>query len=105
MEYLTSKEARVEKLWNKRGIAGLRAELMGKVRDYKEEEWDDYTFVKLITWFVFNNLPKREWVNATRYIKETCGLAGIDIYENFYALAAEVRMSEETMREDIGDDE
>lgn len=105
MEYLTSKEARVEKLWNKRGIAGLRSELLGKVRDYKEEEWDEYTFVKQITYFVFYNLPKREWINGRRYIKETCALVGITTDENFSALAAEVQRDEEQMREDIGDDE
>lgn len=105
MEYLTSKEARVEKLWNKRGIAGLRSELLLKVRDYREEEWDDSAFVKNIIYFMFNVLPKREWPNAARYIKETCGLAGVAVDENFYALVGEIRLKEEAMREEIGDDE
>lgn len=105
MEYLTSKEARVEKLWNKRGIAGLRSELLAKVSDYNLGNWDDDAFVRYITFWVFNNLPVKEWGNAIRYIEETCGLAGVSLGKNFYAIAGEIRNDEESMREEIGDDE
>lgn len=105
MEYLTSKEARVEKAWAKRGIAGLRSELLGKVKDYYREDWDEATFVKYVTWLVFQQLPAREWDNAVRYIEETCGMVGISFGPNFVSLTAEIRNDEEQLREEIGDDD
>lgn len=101
MNYLTAKESRVEIAWNKRGIAGLRSSLLQKAQDATFHKMDDATAVLIFSVAVFGALPTREWSNAERYIEETCGLLGI---ETDPTIVMRARLSEETLREDIGDE-
>lgn len=103
MEYLSSKEMRVEKAWNKRGLAGLRSELLQKVGERDVREWDDESLVRHIAWMVYGALPEREWDKGGVYIAETCGLFGVDV-EGYSGVIMQIRLSEETLREDIGDE-
>jgi hypothetical protein len=102
MAYISGKESRVEKEWNKRGIAGLRSSLLQKVQECKD--FDDETTLEEITQLVFNTLPRREWDNARLYIEETLGLAGVAVGSDFYTTLMSVQLMEETLREDIGDE-
>lgn len=105
MNYLTAKESRVEKAWNKRGLAGLRTELLLKVGERIFHNWSDEDFVFYIATCVFRELPTREWSAAEQLVRETCGLAGVDIdSEDWSTLLMRVRLSEETLREDLGDE-
>lgn len=102
MDYLTAKEQRVEKAWSKRGLAGLRSELLEKVDECIEDDWEDSDFVKRVALYVYSVLPKREWKNAETWIKETCGMIGVDDVD--VGVLMQVRLDEETLRTDIGDD-
>lgn len=105
MNYLTAKEQRVEKAWAKRGLGGLRSELLTKVRERNFFEWSDEDFVKAVCMLVFSCLPEREWDQADAYITETCGLVGVDLSGvNWSSLIYRVRLIEETLREDLGDE-
>ena len=105
MTYLTSKELRVQKAWNKKGLSGLRNYLLEKVDEKDTYDWDDDTFVRYVASLVYALLPAKNWKHAEQYIRETCGLCDIDIDEGgFESLIMTIRLNEETMREDIGDD-
>lgn len=105
MSFITAKEQRVEKAWNRRGLSGLRTELLLKVADITAEEFDDESTVLHIANCVYGTLPKREWPNAPLYIRETCGLLGINVdTEEYRAVIMRMMLSEETLREDIGDE-
>ena len=105
MNYLTAKETRVEKAWGKKGLVGLRSELLQKVEDKTFFKMEDTDFVMAVCVTVYNQLPKREWKHADAYITETCGLAGLDMREvDWSSLLMQVRLSEETIREDVGDE-
>jgi hypothetical protein len=103
MNYITAKETRVEKAWGKRGLAGLRSELLQKVGERDLREWDDVTIVKEISRMVWNGLPEREWDKGEIYIAETLGLVGIDA-DGWSAELMVAKLNEKTLREDIGDD-
>lgn len=102
MDYLTSKEHRVEKAWSKRGLAGLRSEILLKTEEYDEGCWSDSDFVENVARYVYGITPKREWKNVDMWIRESCGLIGVDDVDASVLMTA--RLSEETMRIDIGDD-
>lgn len=106
MNYLTAKESRVEKAWSKRGLAGLRSELLFLVEGKDLYDWDDEMFVLQIATRVFSCLPTREWSRAEPIIRETCGLGGVDIDKDrgMSTIVMKARLSEETLREDIGDE-
>lgn len=103
MNYLTAKETRVERGWNKRGLAGLRSELLQKVAERDFREWDDASSVLAVSVLVYGALPEREWEKASGYISETLGLMDIDS-EDWSTEIMRARLSEETLRENIGDD-
>lgn len=105
MDYNTAKEQRVKKNWNKRGLAGLRSELLTKVAEHKAYEWTDDMFVRQVAMCVYGNLPRQDWVRAHDYISETCGLMSIDIEdEQYLASIMQIQLMEETLREDDGQD-
>lgn len=105
MDYLTAKETRVEKAWQKRGIAGLRSELLARVDEYLALELDDVQFVKNIAWTVYMYLPEREFAMGRRLVLETCALAGIDVQgQIFISVIEDARVAEQDMREEIGDE-
>ena len=103
MNYLTAKEIRVECAWNKRGLAGLRSELLQKIGERDFREWDDATTVLMVSVLVYGALPAREWDKAGMYISETLGLVDIDA-DDWSTEIMRARLSEETLREDLGDD-
>lgn len=104
MNYLTAKESRVEKEWNKRGVAGLRSALLQKILDRDFEDWDDKTTVKQIANLVFGTLPRREWSKGEEYILETIQLVEVDGGKDFHTILMQAQLSEETLRDDIGDE-
>ena len=104
MEYLTAKESRVERAWNKRGLAGLRSELLQKITERDFHNWIDEQFVLYVSNLVFNMLPEREWNKAEQYIEETAGVVGVAPDENFYRIISKMRMSQEMLREEVGDE-
>ena len=105
MSYLTAKETRVEKAWNKKGLVGLRSELLQKVEDKTFFKMEDKAFVMAVCVCVYGMLPVREWKHADTYITETCGLAKLDMHEvDWSSLFMQVRLNEETIREDVGDE-
>ena len=105
MDYLSAKETRVEKAWNKKGLVGLRSELLQKVGQRVFHNWDDDEFVKRIAVSVYGMLPAREWKHADTYVVETCGLGGVDMLDGGWGeLLMQVRLMEETIREDVGDE-
>lgn len=103
MNYLTAKETRVEKAWSKRGLAGLRSELLQKIGERESRGWTDETVVRQIAVLVYGTLPEREWEKAPQYIAETLGLVGIDLTD-YSTEMMEIRLMEETLREEVGDD-
>ena len=103
MNYLTAKETRVERAWNKRGLAGLRSELLQKVAERDFRGWDDSSAVLAVSVLVYGALPEREWEKAGMYISETLALMNIDADE-WSTEIMRARLSEETLREDLGDD-
>lgn len=120
MNYLSSKELRVEKAWNKRGLVGLRSDLLGLVdwwmnevermsdSDRRDNEYmnEAVLFVEKVSAIVWSTLPRREWSRGLAYISETCGLAGIDILlsDDFMKTVISVREMEEELREEMEDD-
>ena len=104
MEYLTAKETRVERAWNKRGLAGLRSELLQKIAERDFHDWTDEQFILYVSNLVFNMLPKREWNKAEQYIEETAGVVGVAPDENFYRIISKMQMSQEMLREEVGDE-
>ncbi len=103
MEYLTAKETRVKTAWNKRGLAGLRSELLQKIGERDFRGWDDSMTVVVVSALVYGCLPEREWGKAGVYISETLGLVDID-GEDWSTEIMRARLSEETLREEVGDD-
>jgi hypothetical protein len=107
MSYLTAKEQRVQKEWNKRGIAGLRSKLLQTVGERALRGWDNEQFVRTVAVVVYSAMPEREWGiggdSANKIIGETLGLAGIDMGA-WLGLVTEVRLMEEQLREAIGDE-
>jgi hypothetical protein len=105
MDFLTAKEMRVEKNWNKRGLSGLRSNLLDKVDEKDFLNLSDADFAMGVCVLVFSILPAREWRNADKLIVETCGLVGIDMSGvDWHSFIAKVRGIEESLREDIGDE-
>lgn len=105
MDYLTAKESRVEKAWNKRGLAGLRIELLRKVEERTNLNWSDSEFVKRVCVAVWSVLPVRNWDDGEQYIRETCGLAGVSVDDTSWkTIMLDARLVEEGLREDIGDE-
>lgn len=100
MTYLSDKESRVGKAWNKRGLAGLRSELLLKVQESRSEGWDDDTCVRMIAWCVWGSLPKREWGRGEVLIAETLGLLEMDADE-WLAEIMVVRQDEDALREAV----
>lgn len=103
MNYLTAKETRVERAWNKRGLAGLRSELLQKIGEQSHRGWDDRETVLQVSRLVYGNLPEREWEKARDYIAETVGLVGIDL-DSYSTEVMGIRLMEETLREEVGDE-
>lgn len=101
MNYLTAKESRVERAWNKRGLAGLRSELLQRVGEQSKRDVENSELVTGVARMVYSVLPQREWDKADVYIAETCGLVGVDSDE-FVAEVMQVRQGEEILREDEG---
>lgn len=103
MNYITAKETRVIRAWNKRGLAGLRAELLQAVESRVFDDLENYVVVTTIARTVYGALPEREWEKAHDLIRETCGL--IDIDSNDWSTEImQARQMEETLREEVGDE-
>lgn len=100
---MTAKEQRVEKAWAKRGLVGLRTELLNIAKDYFFYDWEEEELVQLVAVRTYSLLPLREWRNAEDIIKGTCGLCKIES-DNWSSVIMLSRQNEEALREDIGDE-
>lgn len=90
-------------MWNKRGLAGLRAELLRLVDDKNIQNAEDASIVSEIALTVYRTLPTREWDKANKLIYETCGLLDINC-NDWSTEIMRVQLTEETLREEIGDE-
>jgi hypothetical protein len=103
MEYISAKEGRVITAWNKRGIAGLRSNLLAVIEQSKRENWDLGRTVGVISVLVWGALPLRLWEDGERIVGETLGLVGVEV-DDWRGEVLTARMNEEELREEIGDE-
>lgn len=103
MHYTSAKEQRVETAWNKRGIAGLRSNLLTVAEQSRREEWDDGRTVGVVAVLVWSALPVREWDDGEKLIAETLGLVGVGI-DDWRGEVLVAKQNEEELREEIGDE-
>lgn len=103
MNYVTAKEQRVETAWNKRGIAGLRSNLLTVAAQSRREGWNNERTVAMVAVLVWSALPMREWDDGEKLIAETLGLVGIEI-DDWRGEVMVAKQNEEELREEIGDE-
>lgn len=104
MNYISAKEQRVEKAWAKKGLIGLRVNLLTIVEQSKASDWSDVDLVRRVSVVVWSSLPVREWGDGERLIRETCGLVGVDI-DDWRGEMEVARMNEEELRDELGREE
>ena len=104
MNYVSAKEQRVETAWAKKGLGGLRINLLTIVEQSRALEWSDVDLVGRVSAIVWGVLPKREWGDGERLIRETCGLVGVSI-DDWIGEMEVARMNEEELRDELGREE